>query len=126
MAREIKFRYIWRRIADGHLYANIVPIQCLEGKGDVPFSGNDLWELVARSQCTGLRDENGVEVYEGDVIRLAGDYDLTGKVWYDETCAAFCYDEMSLIEIVRAADIEIIGNIYENPELLDNEVVTPD
>ena len=64
--REIKFSYIWKRKEDGHLWEVIVPIECLEGKGDTPFLGNDLWDLLARRQFTGLKDKHGKDIYEGD------------------------------------------------------------
>ena len=59
-------------------------------------------------QCTGLKDKHGKLIFEGDIVYLAGygDYDV----------------EFPFIELYEAAaenDIgEIIGNIYENPELI--------
>jgi hypothetical protein len=74
--REIKFRYIWRGIEDGHMATEIVPLECLEGRGDRPRFGfdNTSWELVARDQYTGLKDCDGTEIYEGDVVRVRTPY----------------------------------------------------
>ncbi len=72
-------------------------------------------------QFTGLKDKNGVEIYEGDVVRINSDSFLDSKVIFEHGC-------FKLIEIrlgdseafnhFRERQLRIIGNIYENPELL--------
>lgn len=68
---EIKFRYTFKRKSDGHIWQEIVPIECLEGKGDEPFVLKNYeheWELIARDFFTGLLDKNNNEIYVGDVV----------------------------------------------------------
>lgn len=69
-------------------------------------------------QFTGLLDRNNVEIYEGDILKTdvrAGNM----KVIYFDTYASFMLEYKGLLyPLNEGADIEVIGNIYENPELL--------
>ena len=74
-------------------------------------------------QYTGLRDKNGREVYEGDIVRFKDwwDEEMVGEVRYSEKDMAFTIvnDFWDGFPIMYADDLEVIGNIYENPELLE-------
>ncbi|ABE61201.1 hypothetical protein Nham_0305 [Nitrobacter hamburgensis X14] len=91
----------------------------------IEFSLSD----VKPMQFTGLRDKNGTEIYEGDIIHCtAGMHTLERNFQTDEKKVitfddgAFRYDGITLGDMVNAHmsdyTFEIIGNIYENPELL--------
>ena len=79
-------------------------------------------------QFTGLKDKNGQEIYEGDIVFIKGDtelLDIKGKVEYNNSLAQFeitntgdiINEEEPLGDYARE-DLEVIGNIYDNPELL--------
>lgn len=82
-------------------------------------------------QYTGLKDKNGTRIFEGDILIYVvdGEYDIDEKylVVFDDDEAAFkvrfyykgkfaCYDDIAPCE-----HLEVIGNIYDNPELLKGE-----
>lgn len=62
---NLKIRYTWKRKEDGHIYQTISPLECLEGKRDVPFLGNKLWELVNRDFFV-KTDKNDKDIFTGD------------------------------------------------------------
>lgn len=123
--REIKFR-AWdgkRMTKSGIMFNNsngclTVPNSLSFNEGNLP---TDLqYHLM---QFTGLHDRNGAEIYEGDILKT---HDEIVKVYFNEAMACFDIeyeggDTEALVppmgEWVEKHN-EIIGNIYENPELI--------
>jgi len=112
--REIKFR-VW----DGINYMSN------------PFTLNDLQSKTLQfttdcvvMQFTGLTDKNGKEVYEGDIIQwphLKG-HDIPVIVYFNDSEFVFVgkpINPQSETESWLDNKCEVIGNIYENPELLN-------
>ena len=86
---------------------------------------DEYYDTVTLNQCTGLKDKNGTLIYESDIVRFYSLYGYaTFEIKWSEEFAAFGYedDETDFSELGRlydeAAYVEVIGNIYENPELL--------
>lgn len=77
---------------------------------------DDRWSIM---QYTGLKDKNGTEVYEGDIVKT--DSGANQKVCYREDMARFVlrFNEGASTDLTK--DCEIIGNIYQHPELIQQK-----
>lgn len=107
MSRKIKFRAYVKEIKK---IFNVLELHCCGGvfveNYDFPLDADD----INLMQYTGLKDEQGVELYEGDI------YAKWGEVFK-------CEYEQVMYELheclIFDGDFQIVGNIYENPELLE-------
>ena len=122
--REIKFRVWSKKYPCMWYYPDFSLNRILDEKND--------WEILM--QYTGLKDKNGKEIYEGDIVKGKPEikykdateiYEPLFKIeWFDNE-SAFGFEEITIVGQkerffyqTSANRYEVIGNIYENPELI--------
>lgn len=127
-----KFR-VWDRLTGkmfpvGIIDCSIQAVYIEEPNGLDSCRNFDEIELM---QSTGLEDKNGKEIFEGDVVK----YEVcrntyTEEVAYDKNFAGFGVKDAKanvvftfgeIAENISLISLEVIGNIYENPGLLEEE-----
>jgi hypothetical protein len=118
---ELKLRYTYKRKTDGHLYQEIVPIECLEGHGSRPIVLDaeymELWEVIARDLYTGKHDANDNELYENDIVKdiLKTISKETNNILTVEfRQSTFCFKEIPNTAFFEAwcKSVEVIGNTH--------------
>ena len=126
--KEIKFR-AWHDFSEPYMVYKV------ERDGASPFDFEDivkdpeLWKLM---QYTGCKDKNGKEIYEGDIVKLLVDDGWREKAEqiteikfqngaFQVECEGICdgdYGATAIGYLDDQVEVEVLGNIYENPELL--------
>ena len=117
--REIKFR-AWDVERGGWIAGfNMVNYHGYYNKGFKPniFRYSSRWEdgEFILEQFTGLLDKNGKEIYEGDI--LGARYSFPGVVEFSD--AHFAWGGGPEWGEIFSEDVEIIGNVHENSELME-------
>uniref|UniRef100_A0A6M3JWZ1 Putative YopX protein n=1 Tax=viral metagenome TaxID=1070528 RepID=A0A6M3JWZ1_9ZZZZ len=121
--REIKLRYRFHNRKTKETIMTCLTIDQVEiqGLSPNPFEGLD-WQTLSRDQFTGILDSKGVPIYEGDVVE--NERGEKGKIvfWEGAFISAYLppynWDAMEPYDGLLSKQT-VIGNIYENPELLE-------
>ena|ERR1700685_151618 len=122
MNREIKFR-AWNDRDSNPDERMINPVTLLSA-GKVVMPDGDEWDIPVM-QSTGLNDKDGKEIYEGDILKSCynGNHSVVfrrGAFRIEHTAECCKPWRGGLLCEVDNTDI-VIGNIYQNPELLSLE-----
>lgn len=111
--REIKFRYFQQIKENGKQYDEMISWEEMIEEGLELFFDKPDKNVM---QYTGLKDKNGKEIYEGDLLQSFNSaprpVTFTDFEWKIGNTALHTFE---------SEDYEIIGNIYETPELLTNK-----
>jgi uncharacterized phage protein (TIGR01671 family) len=143
MSKEIKFKYIWSNPEKTNFITEIFTLDEIEAGNQFTVLENEPllkdYKLIARVQFTGLHDKNGKEIFVGDVVeyierlpvfpikRIAVVQFIGGNVDYANNflinpfvnITSFNYKTNCITGVMNnPAESVIIGNIYQNPELL--------
>ena len=72
-------------------------------------------------QCTGLKDKNGKLIYEGDICKYKFEEidEQKAIIYFNKELCSFLAKPLNDFQYTRINNCEVIGNIYENPELLE-------
>lgn len=113
-------------------YADLFKTNIYEKPFDNPWAK---FEDLILMQSTGLKDKNGVEIFEGDIVKLSvqNGFDyldneiciVKRSIVHSGLVCATCKTDVEYriynTELFEEYVYEVIGNIYENPELLEAE-----
>jgi len=79
----------------------------------------DEFECIDKLQYTGLKDCKGVEIYEGDILKVWIEGHLQTSRYHVENMCDFYLQTERDDSYLRFQEYEVIGNIHETPELLE-------
>ena len=121
--RDIKFRAFLKsnQLMYDVLTLDIIDNKVLINNEEKQLRGYVKYQDVEIMQYTGLKDKNGKEIYEGDILQGIGN--VRKVVFNEENCSFMLKEiklrkELFLLTKEKSKNLEVIGNIYENEELI--------
>ena len=117
-------RYLFKAKDCNSIWRAGLLIGLQEGRCAIEEKDGSKWACNSKTicQCTGLKDKNGNLVWENDVVRIKYDDDFSEVGWIKYSNCGVRYNFVFGTEIYSiddSCDIEVIGNIFDNPELIN-------
>lgn len=129
MNREVKFR-VWDKDKKIMLDPSIFTIDWLNNNF-ITYNGNNFYfhDIHSAQQFTGLKDKNGKEIYEGDIVNFTipgithgpePEFEKNQEVKWDNEYGMWVFgkNDFSMLDRIDKKTLEIVGNIFETLELL--------
>ena len=108
----------------GYIFPDLGAMKIRQFEPDRPECNDYEVDPETVGQYTGLTDKNGRKIFEGDIVSLVKHDGLIYKVVY-VPCRYELVNSKGVncfvLDIYKSENIEVIGNIYDNPELLGGE-----
>lgn len=120
----MKDRYLFKAIDTNSVWRTGLLIALKGNRCAIEESDGSKWACDAKTlcQCTGLKDKNGNLIWENDIVKINNDKVNTLITFRDfEIICTIPNEKYYKHRLEYDTEYEVIGNIFDNPELLESE-----